>query len=177
MGSAYHWEARRRQMALDRRWLMAQQQQQQEEQEMKNLQEKEVQSERNPQTSRELQQKAKLPPAKRQPPSPSAEPQPPTAQPAEQQLQLCAQLWQQNAKDTFTQCASKAVRQDSERPGPPQHGSVGTHQVGGQSNDLSNKLQGGLKIQDPDFRKSYQSSPDKYTQPARFTSRNYTQQW
>nr|XP_036875598.1 uncharacterized protein LOC118972631 isoform X2 [Manis javanica] len=144
---------------------------------MKNLQEKEVQSERNPQTSRELQQKAKLPPAKRQPPSPSAEPQPPTAQPAEQQLQLCAQLWQQNAKDTFTQCASKAVRQDSERPGPPQHGSVGTHQVGGQSNDLSNKLQGGLKIQDPDFRKSYQSSPDKYTQPARFTSRNYTQQW
>ncbi|KAI5219211.1 Structural Maintenance Of Chromosomes Protein 4 [Manis pentadactyla] len=164
-------------MALDRRWLMAQQQQRQEEQEMKNLQEKEVQSERNPQTSRELQQKQKPPPAKPQLPSPSAEPQPPTAQPVEQQqLQLCAQLWQQNAEDTLTQCASKAVRQDSERPGP-QRGSMGTHQVGGQSDDLSNKLQGGLKIQDPDFRKSYQSSPDKYTQPARFTSRNYTQQW
>ncbi|XP_025296237.3 coiled-coil domain-containing protein 200 isoform X1 [Canis lupus dingo] len=173
MGSAYHWEARRRQMALDRRrWLMAQQQQQQkeqeelqqqqqqqqqEEQELGKLQEEELQSERKTQRPRDLRQEQQL------------SLRPPPAQPQlleESQMPPPPQSKQQNAQEPLTFVHSL---QDSSKPGP-QLGSVGTHQAGEQSN--LNRFLGGTKpLQGPSFRKSFQSNPDKYTEHSRFTQK------
>ncbi|XP_038532292.1 coiled-coil domain-containing protein 200 isoform X4 [Canis lupus familiaris] len=149
MGSAYHWEARRRQMALDRRrWLMAQQQQQQKEQE-------ELQQQQQQQQQEEQEQQLSL--------------RPPPAQPQlleESQMPPPPQSKQQNAQEPLTFVHSL---QDSSKPGP-QLGSVGTHQAGEQSN--LNRFLGGTKpLQGPSFRKSFQSNPDKYTEHSRFTQK------
>ncbi|XP_034497027.1 coiled-coil domain-containing protein 200 isoform X2 [Ailuropoda melanoleuca] len=201
MGSAYHWEARRRQMTLDRRrWLMAQQQQQQQqqreqpegqegqegqEQELKKLQEEEAQPEKKSQSPRESLQEQQLPLPRRPPgaqPQPPPQPQVPPTQPQlpEQSQTPPApppppQPRQQNAQDPLTQCTSVHILPDSQKPGP-QLGSVRTHQAGGQSN--FNRFPRGTKLpQGPSFRKLFQLNPDKYAKHSRFTSTNYRQQW
>ncbi|XP_060145974.1 coiled-coil domain-containing protein 200-like isoform X3 [Globicephala melas] len=118
MGSAYHWEASRRQMALGRRrWLMAQQQQQQE-QELKKLQEEKRQSEKRTQPPRESPRESQPPPAPSR--SPPAQPQPQPPQVPERPPPPPPpppQPKPQNAQDPLTERTSRYILQDSQRPG------------------------------------------------------------
>ncbi|XP_071459543.1 coiled-coil domain-containing protein 200 [Marmota flaviventris] len=152
MGSAYHWEARRRQMALDRRrWLMAEQQQQQQQQQQ---QEQELEESWAP--SAQLHQPFVQPKPPAQPKTP-AEPKPPIQQPRHQPTQ--AQLLplqpeplpplpppppppppprppQRSDQDPLTQCNFLSSVQDSQRQGP-QPDSLGAPEAGGQLYNLS----------------------------------------
>ncbi|XP_059853456.1 coiled-coil domain-containing protein 200 [Delphinus delphis] len=116
MGSAYHWEASRRQMALGRRrWLMAQQQQQQE-QELKKLQEEKRQSEKRTQPSRESPRESQPPPAPSRSPPAQPQPQPPQV-PERPPPPPPPQPKPQNAQDPLTERTSRYILQDSQRPG------------------------------------------------------------
>ncbi|XP_073900847.1 coiled-coil domain-containing protein 200 [Castor canadensis] len=130
MGSAYHWEARRRQMALDRRkWLMAQQQQHQEQKH---------QEEQHPEKKSQPYQEHK----ETQPPL--AQPQQPPPQP-HMQPQLPPPMQQSN-QDPPTQCTfTHNIQKDSQMQGL-QLGSVGAHQTGQQSHYMNIRCQDGPKI-------------------------------
>ncbi|XP_048222820.1 coiled-coil domain-containing protein 200 [Perognathus longimembris pacificus] len=152
MGSAFHWEARRRQMALDRRrWLQTQQQQ---EQELKKCQQKEPNPEKNTQPHQSKETGPPLlqtqQPSTQQPLSQS-QVQPPPPEPS-----------QQREPDLSAQCAFKYhLQKDSQGQGP---------QLG----------LGNFQMSDLCFVSSSgplnpcQPGSSKYT---RLTSTNYIQQW
>ncbi|XP_069883891.1 coiled-coil domain-containing protein 200 [Dipodomys merriami] len=172
MASAYHWEARRRQMALDqRRWRLIQQQQEQQEQEPERYPQKEQDPENKSQPTYpketqspllQLQQPATQPKPPLQKPLPQPEVQPSLPQPSQREL------------DLSVQCAFEYnLQKDTQRQGP-QLGSDGTDQTG-QPSYCTNRVQDGPNIlPGPGPMKLCQPTSNK---DKRLTSTNYIQQW
>ncbi|CAO2645469.1 hypothetical protein LEMLEM_LOCUS27489 [Lemmus lemmus] len=130
MGSAYHWEARRRQMALERRKvLIAQQQQEQVHERGAEVKKQEEKKQHSEKTSQPQDSKGPLlPPAKPQPQE-QAHPQPPPGQkpPKEQDPPTQSTFKDNLQKDTQRQEPQPrpaGAQQDGQQPcrscdGPP----------------------------------------------------------
>ncbi|XP_060244299.1 coiled-coil domain-containing protein 200 [Meriones unguiculatus] len=125
MGSAYHWEARRRQMALERRKKLIEQQQ---EQEIKKLEEKKQHFEK---TCIPHQDSKGLPPARPQPQpqpqQPQPQPLPPPPPPPTPGLKS------QTEQDTSIQITCKGSLQSNTQRQRPQTRPAGTQQDGQKS--------------------------------------------
>ncbi|XP_041499728.1 coiled-coil domain-containing protein 200 [Microtus oregoni] len=160
MGSAYHWEARRRQMALERRKALMVQQQ---EQEVKEQEKKKQHSEKTSQPQQDS--KGPLPPpAKPQPLPPPAQPQeqvhpqpPPGPKPPKE-------------PDPPTQSTGKDNLQKDTQRQDPQPGPAGAQQDGQQVC----RPRGPPILPGRGLPNACQSRSPKYS---RLTSTNYIQQW
>ncbi|KAM4844408.1 coiled-coil domain-containing protein 200 isoform 2-T2 [Thomomys bottae] len=166
MGSAYHWEARRRQMALDQKRRL----QEQQEQEPRRYQKKELHPEK---TSQPYHHKETWPPLL-QPQQPPTQPKLPVQQPLSQpQVQPPpSHPSEQHGPDPSVQSTFKYNLQKDYQTQGPQQESLEVHPTG-QLSYCVNRDETTI-FPDPDLMNLCQPSS---TKNRRFTSTNYVQQW